>query len=141
MMSNEFLKYAIAGGLAFFVDYGTLLLLNFKIGINYLASAGIAFLGGLTVNYILSTKWVFEHRSIDNKNREFAIFSGIGLVGLLLNEIIMLVFTGTYGMAVQFSKIISTVAVFLWNYFGRKTLLFKEKGDIYQEYLESENLK
>ncbi len=62
----QFLSYSLVGGLAFVVDYGSLWLLTEKCHLYYLISAAIAFLLGLTVNYLLSTTWVFTERKYNN---------------------------------------------------------------------------
>lgn len=137
----EFLRYVVVGGIAFGVDYSILVYLNLQMGLNYMIAAGIGFIGGLAVNYVLSVKWVFKYRSICSRNKEFALFSIIGIVGLLLNEIIILMFTGFHGVAIQISKIIATAVVFIWNYSARKILIFRETRSDFHEALEAERSK
>ena len=105
-------------------DFGLLFILTEYLNIHYLVSAAIAFLLGLTVNYILSIIWVFEKRTIADKRIEFLVFSFIGIVGLGLNEFIMWFFTDILSWYYLLSKIVSTVVVFLWNFFVRKFVLF-----------------
>lgn len=119
----QLLKYSVVGGIAFFIDFGTLYFFVL-IGINYLISAAIAFLAGLIVNYLLSTKWVFDSRRIANKKYEFIIFGIIGVIGLLLNEVVIYVATEILYMNLLFSKIAATVIVFIWNFAARKKILF-----------------
>lgn len=118
-------RYVVVGGLAFVVDFGALIGLTELGGINYLASAAIAFLLGLVTNYLLSIGWVFNRRAVDNPGAEFALFAGIGIVGLGLNEGI--IWGLTEGLAVWYplSKIASTAVVFGWNFGVRKALLFR----------------
>ena len=107
------------------MDYGALWLLADVAHVHYLLSAALAFLMGLTVNYLLSTCWVFDKSRISNVWAEFAVFALIGVVGLGLNELIIYLCTGVWGMWVMLSKIISTGIVFFWNFFARKYILFK----------------
>ena len=120
----QFFRYTLVGGLAFVFDFGSLFILTEYLNIHYLVSAAIAFLLGLTINYILSIIWVFEKRTIANKRIEFLIFSLIGIGGLGLNEFIMWFFTDILYWHYLLSKIISTVVVYLWNFFVRKFVLF-----------------
>ena len=53
------------------------------------------------------------------------MFALIGVVGLGLNELIIYLCTGVWGMWVMLSKIISTGIVFFWNFFARKYILFR----------------
>ncbi len=122
----QLLRYFFVGGGAFAVDFGLLYLLT-EWGLYYLLSAALAFMTGLTVNYALSVKWVFQEHALHSRIVEFALFTAIGLVGLGLNETIIWMATELAGVYYLFSKIISTVAVFVWNFAARKYLLFYEK--------------
>lgn len=120
----QLLRYGFVGGVAFVADYGSLFVLTHYAGLHYLWSAAIAFIIGLTVNYLLSISWVF------NKNRsakpwvEFLVFALIGVIGLGLNELIMYVATGLIAIHYMLSKLISTGIVFCWNFFARKFIIF-----------------
>lgn len=122
----QLFRYGFVGGVAFLVDYGTLFLLTEYAGFPYLVSAAIAFIAGLVVNYLLSISWVFNQNRSENPTKEFLFFAAIGVVGLLLNEFIMYIGTDRFHLHYMFSKIISTVIVFFWNFFARKVLLFNK---------------
>jgi putative flippase GtrA len=124
-VSDQLLRYAVVGGIAFVIDFGSLWLLTELAGIHYLLSAAIAFILGLTTNYLLSITWVFGRRSLENKWLEFGIFALIGIVGLGLNELIIWFFTEWVHFHYLVSKIVSTIVVFLWNFFVRRYLLFR----------------
>jgi putative flippase GtrA len=119
--------YTFVGGFAFVVDFGTLFLLTEIFHIHYLLSAAMAFILGLITNYFLSIKWVFSIRSIENKKIEFLLFSIIGLIGLGLNELLLWIFTDLILIHYLLSKIITAIFVYLWNFIGRKYLLFNNK--------------
>jgi putative flippase GtrA len=118
-------RYTLVGSIAFACDFGALFGLTRFLGIYYLLSAGIAFLIGLCVNYALSIKWVFRRRSVGNKGIELLIFALIGLAGLGLNELFIWYFTEVMHFHYLASKIVSTVFVYLWNFFARKYSLFR----------------
>jgi len=121
----QLFRYTFVGGVAFIFDFGTLFILTEYFNVYYLISAAIAFLLGLTINYFLSIIWVFEKRTIKSKHIEFVIFALIGILGLILNEVFIWSFTEILNIHYLFSKIISTVFVYLWNFFIRKFLLFR----------------
>jgi putative flippase GtrA len=121
----QLFRYGIVGGIAFVVDYGSLWLLTEQCHLPYLWSAAIAFLLGLTCNYVLSTRWVFGESKLKNPWAEFAAFALIGIVGLGLNELIMWGFTDGLHFHYMLSKIVSTVIVFFWNFLARRFLVFK----------------
>jgi len=120
----QLIRYTFVGGLAFIIDFGTLFILTEYLNIHYLISAGIAFISGLIINYLISTKWVFSKRSYNNRNLEFLLFAFIGVAGLGLNELFMWIFTDLFLIYYLFSKIITTVIVYFWNFLARKFLLF-----------------
>lgn len=127
--SNTFIqlfRYVFVGGLAFFVDYCILFLLTEYAGVPYLISAAIAFVAGLVVNYLISISWVFSESRSDKPAKEFFFFAVIGAIGLGINELIMWVGTDLMQIHYMISKIISTMIVFFWNFFARKTLLFNK---------------
>jgi len=123
--TREFFRYVAASLLALAIDTGTLALLTSAAGVRYLISAPIAFLLGLLVVYILSITWVFERRDVRNVAAEFGLFLIIGLVGLGINEGVLWVLTGVFGLFYLISKIASVIIVFTWNFFARKRLLFR----------------
>lgn len=123
---RQLVLYGIVGGIAFIADYGTLWFLTEYCHLHYLLSAAIAFILGLVINYVLSTKWVFSDRKYKSKWIEFLFFTFIGIVGLGLNEILIFIVSHNLDKHYMIGKIISTIVVFFWNFFARKYLLFKK---------------
>ena len=122
----QLFRYGIVGGGAFIVDYGVLWTLTEYCYIHYLLSATISFLLGLSVNYMLSTAWVFAKGRCQNKLLEIIIFAIIGVVGLLLNEAIIYLIADVLLLHYMVGKVISTIVVFFWNFYARKYILFNE---------------
>ena len=125
----QLIRYGFVGGVAFVADYISLYAFTEYMGIPYLVSAAIAFIIGLTVNYVLSNLIVFTTHRLQNKWLEFAIFAIIGIIGLGLNEIIMYCASDIIGLHYMISKLISTALVFFWNFFARKLALFYKKSN------------
>lgn len=121
----QLFRYGIVGGISFVVDWGTLMVLTEACGVHYMVSAAIAFVLGLVCNYLLSTRWVFGQSRIGNRWAEFAAFAVIGVIGLLLNELIIYLCTGIAGWHYLAGKVVSTVIVFFWNFLARRFLIFK----------------
>jgi putative flippase GtrA len=122
---HQLMRYTIVGGVAFVVDFGSLYCLAEFGKVHYLVSAALAFTLGLVVNYSMSVSWVFSRRNVSNRYAEFTIFAVVGVVGLGLNHVFMFFFTEKIALFYLQSKLISTALVFLWNFFGRKLLLFR----------------
>ncbi len=123
--SVQFIRYLFVGGLAFVLDFCSLYVLTSRLQVHYLVSAAVGFLLGLIANYLLSRAWVFPHRSVRSAALEFAIFSGIGLIGLGLNELGIWLLSAIAGMHYLVAKLCTTAIVFFWNFAARKMSLFR----------------
>jgi putative flippase GtrA len=120
----QFFRYVFVGGFSFFVDYGLLFILTEFFHLFYLISATISFVVGLVINYLLSTKWIFKKSKLSSSTLEFIIYGIIGVVGLILNNILLFIFTDLLMIHYMISKLITTVIVMGWNFFGRRIILF-----------------
>jgi len=120
----QLFRYGFVGGTAFIVDFSVLYLLTEYLNVYYLLSATFSFILGILVNYVISIIWVFKYRNFSKKIYEIAIFIIIGVLGLGLNLLIMWFCTEILFIYYIYSKIISTIIVFLWNFFARKFILF-----------------
>lgn len=122
---TSFLKYLVAGGMGFVLDYGTLTLCYKIIGWHYLVAATSGFLVGLVFVYISSNKWVFDTRQMKNRRvLEFLIFALIGVIGLGLTNLFMWALVDGLGIYPLISKLFTTGVVLMWNYGARKIILY-----------------
>lgn len=133
----EFLRYCVVGGLAFLADFGTLviaqeLVLKQLVSGVYIATV-FGFIVGLVVNYVLSLWFVFTQKKDKGKGRSvgaFLVFGIIGLLGLVWTELGMWIGIEFLNWNYMVVKVIVTGAVLVWNYLGRKILIFNSKGNI-----------
>ena len=126
----QFLKFGVVGVIAFFIDYGVLMLLSVGIGLDPVVSAAISFTVSVVFNYVASMRFVFTHLEDLSKRREFVIFVILSVIGLLINEAIMYVGIQTLGksaLAITITKVIATAVVMVWNFLSRKKWL--DAGD------------
>ncbi len=128
----EFLRYAAVGAVAFLVDFGVLvatqefLFGRFASGV-YLSTV-CGFIAGLVVNYVLSLLFVFTRMKDRNRGRSvgaFLVFGVIGLIGLLWTELGMWLGVAVLEWDYRLVKVFVTAAVLLWNYLGRKLIIFR----------------
>lgn len=127
-LARQFLQYVLVGGIAFIVDFTTLFALTEFAGLHYLVSASCGFAAGLAVNYLLCIRWIFDFRSLANASHEFAVFSLIGILGLLLNNALLYVQTEFLGFHYLASKLIAAAIILLFNFSLRRYLLFTERN-------------
>ena len=70
----QLFRYIFVGGTAFAVDFFFLYFFSDICGIYYLFSAVLSFIISVLVNYVMSTRWVFNQDNIENKVLEFNLF-------------------------------------------------------------------
>ena len=119
----QIFRFGIVGGLAFVIDYATLIICKEVFNINVLLSAAIAFTVSVIVNYILSIVWVFDVDKDKDKKKNFIIFIIFSIIGLILTEIIMWVGTDLLNISYLIVKIIATAIVMVFNFITRKKFL------------------
>ena len=120
-----FVRYLFAGGAGFLFDYGVLVLCFEVFGWHYLLASAVGFICGLILVYVASNKWVFSNRKMSHRQVvEFAVFSIIGVVGLLLTMLFMWVFTDVCSIHALISKLLTTALVLVWNFGARKLILY-----------------
>lgn len=86
-------------------------------------STTVSFIVSVIVNYVLSMKYVFDHREGMSRKREFTIFAILSAVGLGLNDLYMFVGVTMLNVGYQAMKLISTFLVTWYNFFSRKKFL------------------
>ena len=135
---SEVIRFAVTGGVCFLVELGVLILLKGKLGIDTLIATPIAFLISVILNYLLCVVWVF--RGAENRGASAkAGFLITSLIGLGLNELLMLIFRLTLGEDAVImtlgsreinmyvlNKCLATLIVMIWNYFSKRAVLYRK---------------
>ena len=119
----EIIKYVIAGGTAFLVDFTILYLCSEYLGLHYLLGNLFGYGGGLLTSYLLNIRWVFSYRKF-GAGTEFALFNVIVLLGLGLSELLMYLFVEQGGTHYLYAKVGASAVVFTFNYITKKLFLF-----------------
>ncbi len=121
---GQFVRYAFVGGIAAAVDTGCLYMLHTRLGFHPLAAGAIGFTVGLATNYLICVAWVFE--STGRFKEEFALFSLIGIGGLLWTELILWLLVSCAGLPVLPSKAAALALVLVWNFGMRRRFVFAD---------------
>lgn len=128
---QQLIKFGLVGVIATLIDFLILYLSTDLLGVNYLVSAAIGFIVSTIFNYVASMKYVFKSKYEDNKNKELLIFIGLSIIGLGINELLLMVLVENIGFHYMIGKLLATVVVMLFNFISRKILLEKkdDKGE------------
>lgn len=121
--TKQFGKFAIVGLTSLAVDYALLMFLVEACKADLFFSTTVSFIASVIVNYVLSMKYVFDHREGMSRKREFTIFAILSAVGLGLNDLYMFVGVTMLNIGYQAMKLISTFLVTWYNFFSRKKFL------------------
>lgn len=125
---TEAALYAAASAVALGVDYGLLLSLTHYAGWDYRLAGTASFLAGACVAYALSIKFVFSAHRLHSRSLEFTGFVALGLVGVVINILVLSVTVGRLGLDLVFAKAIAAGCTFVANFTLRRQLLFRTAG-------------
>ncbi len=131
----EALRFLATGGVCFLVEFACLVLLRDRCGLDTLLAVPIAFLISVILNYLLCVKWVFSGAG-DQGRAAKAGFLVTSAMGLVLNELLMLLFRVLFGedaavlslggfqvTAYMVNKVLATGLVMIWNYVTKRAIL------------------
>ena len=134
----EVIRFALTGGICFLVELAVLILLKGRFGVDTLIATPVSFLVSVILNYLLCVVWVFR----GEKNKGAGTKAGfliISLIGLGLNELLMLLFRVALGEDAVIltlssreinmyvlNKCLATLIVMIWNYFSKRAVLYRK---------------
>jgi putative flippase GtrA len=123
--SEELIKYMCLGAFAFTVDAGLLLLLV-RAHVHYIVANTLSFLIANCINFAVGHFYVFGQRT--SRRGLFATYLAvlaISLIGLLLNDGVMVICVDWLMLSIVSSKILATLVGLLWNFLARKTFVYR----------------
>lgn len=121
---REAFWYSAASGVGLAVDVGLLWLLVEQFRWYYLFAATLAFVAGTVAVYLLSVGIVFRHRKVQDRRLEFTVFATIGLLGVLVNLVVLKIAVDHFHVHYLAGKLASVVFTFSLNFGLRRALLF-----------------
>lgn len=86
---EQFLKFAVVGGISFLVDFTVYTVLCNGLHIHYMIAGVLGFTVSVVVNYLLSMRYVFLSKEDMRKDKEFLIFVVLSLIGMFINAILL----------------------------------------------------
>ena len=118
---KQILGFGIVGVVAFLIDYGIMNILYTKLGCTLLIANTCGFVVSTIVNYILSKKHVFDMKT----SNAFIKFTILSVIGLLINNITMILCIDCMMFGTLVSKVLATGVCMIWNFVTKKALLEK----------------
>lgn len=118
----QIMKFGVVGVIATVIDFGIMNLLHYGLGLNILIANTSGFIVSLIFNYLASMKYVFAHKE-GMSRREFIIFVVLSVIGLALNDGIVLTLNAGLGLEANIAKICATALVMVYNFVTRKIFL------------------
>ena len=116
-------QFGVVGVIATVIDFGVMNLLHYGLHLDILIANTVGFIISLVFNYAASMKFVFEHRDGMSRTREFTIFLILSVIGLLLNDGIVLILNKGGALEANIAKIAATALVMIYNFVTRKIFL------------------
>ena len=142
----QFFRSIFVGGLASVVDMFVVILCKEAFKMPETWAVVFGFIVGVTVNYIVSTFWVFAKAKVKSRTADSIGFAVIGIIGLGLTQLIIapfaehnifqstgfLVKNAVFGSLIPvdkyyiIGKCLAIVLVYMWNFFARKFILYRK---------------
>lgn len=120
---TDLLAYGVISVAALACDYGLLIGLV-DCGLHYLIASFVSFSAGMAVSYALCVRFVFASRRADSREAEAAGFFAVGVAGLALTQLLLYLIVARGGLPVALAKVPTAGVVFLFNFLGRRGLVF-----------------
>ena len=120
---SKIFRFVIVGGIATIIDFVFLYIFKEFLNFNLFLANTLAFIISVIYNYIASIKWVFDIDKNKNSKIQFLLFITFSVIGLILNNIFIYLFTDIMGIYYLISKIIATLFVMIFNFVTRKIFL------------------
>lgn len=120
---SQLAKFGLVGVIATVIDFGVMNLLHYGLGLDILFANTAGFIISLIFNYAASMRFVFEHREDMSRRREFVVFAILSVIGLLLNDGIVVALNKGLTLEANIAKIAATALVMIYNFVTRKIFL------------------
>ena len=132
---RHFTRFLVVGALGTFLDFSLLSLLK-AFGFPTLLANSLSFSAGVANNFTFNRLWTFADAKGADWRKQLAQFLLVSLVGLALNNAIVLLLEIPLGQLLGQpdygylpAKVIATGVVVFWNYFANRYWTFNNKQE------------
>ncbi len=120
---NHLVRFGLVGLSGVFVDFGTTWLCKEQLRLNKYVANSLGFLTAVCWNFWLNRTWTF-HSTDPGVATQFAKFFTLSLIGLGLNNLLILAMTERGRMGFYPAKLVATGVVVLWNFWANNRFTF-----------------
>ena len=128
---TRFARFLTVGALGTALDFGLLTVLKLA-GVSTLLANSFSFTAGVVNNFTWNSRWTFSDRRNGKWTEQFFQFLLVSMVGLALNNAIVLLLEAPLGAWIGDAawgyvpaKVIATGVVVFWNYFANRNWTFR----------------
>lgn len=120
----KLIRYFFVGGTAAMVDFAIFAMLIKLAGLDWFWAAAISFVVATGVNYFLSIRHVFESGIRFARHQEVTLIFLVSGIGLAINQGVLFLLIGRFGLNALLAKVFATGVVFVWNFLARSRFVF-----------------
>ena len=120
----QLVKFILVGLICACVEFATFNILVYTLSVKYLLANVISIIIAVSLNYLLSRKFVFE-KSRYSKQQEFISFVLFSLLALALNQFILWILFEVGKLDIRICKVLAIAIVAFFNYTTKKYIVFK----------------
>ena len=125
---DQILKFGFVGVIATLIDWSIYYICIKFLGIDYKIANVLGFCISVIFNYTASVKYVFDVDKNKDPKRNFVIFMTFSIIGLILNEALLILCVSKLHFGEMISKIGVSIIVMTFNFVTRKKFLEENKN-------------
>lgn len=125
---KQFIKFSLVGVSNTAFDFSIYIILTRAFDFNFLLANAVAFTAVVSWSYMANKWWTFRDTS-KHTNQQFTRFIMISIVGLLINEGILLTLVKYFDMWDLMAKLIAVILVVFWNFWANRTWTFTDRHE------------
>ena len=119
----QIFRFSIVGVVATIIDFIFLYIFRDIFNLTLAVSNTLSFTISVIYNYFASLTFVFDVNKEKSKFKNFIIFIVCSVIGLILNDFIVVIVTNKLKVYYLISKVIATIFVMVFNFITRKKFL------------------
>lgn len=131
-MADDFLRdhgrrfptFLLLGGLGLVTTFVGTVILYHHVHLYLWLASGISIQMAILVTYTLNSLITWRDRRAGRRRRRFLVFEGVSLVGLLINEAVLLTCVSHFHMYYLLALVFGSAVAAVWNYLANHNLTF-----------------